>query len=178
METCMPGGEPAARAIRIRVAGLGGVHCVSTDQQLRLALIEAASNDAADVIRIVQGTYTGPFTYSTSATGDGHDLSLEGGYTTPSCAVRGADAGQTVLDGRRTGTVLSITIADPAGERIPHVYIRGLTLTNGSASSGGGLYVDTVGRVEVTGNVFHRNEADGNGGGLLPGPWRRGCCCG
>ena len=56
--------------------------CVQTSSALQSALNTAANNGEADEIQIVQGTYTGNFTYETQ---EGYKLTVKGGYVAGCC---------------------------------------------------------------------------------------------
>src|SRR5918996_240061 len=56
---------------------VAAVLCVGTAPELASALLAAATNGETDVIQMIQGTFEGQFTYSSS---EPHGLSLEGGY--------------------------------------------------------------------------------------------------
>ncbi|MBW2103439.1 MAG: hypothetical protein JRH05_12355, partial [Deltaproteobacteria bacterium] len=76
--------------------GVGGLcfsqeFCVSTPVKLQAALDAAAVNNEADTIDIVQGTYTGNFTYHSN---QGHGITLRGGYT-QGCTTRVVSAADT-----------------------------------------------------------------------------------
>ena len=80
------------------VLGTGGAwaadFCVSTATELQNALTAAQTNGEDDVIKVVQGTYTGNFTYTSD---QGNSITLEGGYTAV-CASRVVNPVNTLLD--------------------------------------------------------------------------------
>jgi hypothetical protein len=131
--------------------------CVSTITELRSALTEAQSNGSDDIIMVVQGTYTGNFTYSSS---EGHSITLLGGYTV-NCASRVRNPANTILDGGGSGMV--ILLYDAAGGNIT---MDGLTVRNGTSTGyGSGVYASsysdsgTAGTVTLTNNVVTKNSA-------------------
>jgi hypothetical protein len=131
--------------------------CVSTATELHEALVSAGDSDQPDTIQIVQGTYDGTFVYySTKA----HALTIEGGYTSD-CADRQVDAANTALSAKNSGSALSLT--SPAAADFQ---VDGLTMQDGLATAGGGLYVSTAGNATIARNVITENWA-GDGGGLF-----------
>ena len=84
------------------------VFCVQTSSALQSALNTAANNGEADKIQIVQGTYTGNFTYETQ---EEYKRTVKGEYAS-GCTSRVVNASNTVLDGNSAGTVLMV---DPEG---------------------------------------------------------------
>ena len=74
-------------------AVVAGVHCVDTSVGLHTALTTAAGNNEADHIQIVQGAYSGSFSYASDQT---QALNLLGGYT-PGCTARTIAAANTVI---------------------------------------------------------------------------------
>jgi hypothetical protein len=58
--------------------GLAATFCVQTGADLATALLTAESNGANDIIKIVQGTYQGPFRYAST---EARNLTIQGGYT-------------------------------------------------------------------------------------------------
>lgn len=52
--------------------------CVSNSYKLQSALTAAGFNGEDDVIKIVQGTYSGNFIYTSR---EAYDLTIEGGYS-------------------------------------------------------------------------------------------------
>ena len=56
----------------------GAEYCVSNSTEIQNALTASEANNQADVIRIVQGTYTGNFTYNSS---EPFGLTIEGRYS-------------------------------------------------------------------------------------------------
>ena len=134
------------------------IFCVQTSSALQSALNSASNNGAADEIQVVQGTYTGNFTYETQ---EEYKLTIKGGYAS-GCASRVVNASNTVLDGNSTGTVL---MADSGGGAV--FECDGITFQNGSAERGGGLSsVSETGSVTLSNNRFSGNHATEFGGGI------------
>ena len=138
----------------------GANSCVSNPTELQTALTTAASNGEDDTIQIVQGTYSGNFTY---ASYEANSLTVEGGYTS-GCASQVIAPANTVLDGGGTDTVLALVSQGAA-----NFSVEGLTLQNGNTSTaddGGGLHARTDGVVTLTNNTFSQNTAEDEGGGV------------
>jgi parallel beta-helix repeat protein len=138
--------------------------CVSTPDELQIALTTAASNGEDDEVQVVQGTYVGNFTF---ISGEEFDLSIEGGYTA-SCASRVVDPTNTVIDANSTGNVLALV-----SNNVVDFMIDGLTVQNGNAtensrsSNGGGLYSATAeGEVTLSNNLISGNKAKDHGSGV------------
>ncbi len=138
---------------------------------LQAALTAAQSNGEDDVIKVVQGTYSGGFTYTSS---EGHGITLIGGYTA-GCATREVDPTNTILDGGTTGRPLSLTNNSIGG----NVYVEGFTLQHGGGAStyyGAGLYAESrndsatgnmkAGDVTIIKNIVAENNASTTGGGI------------
>lgn len=137
----------------------GGTH---TDLQAALDAAEATAEE--DTIKVVQGIYTGNFTYASSS---GHSLVLEGGYDS-GCVFRRINPVNTVLQGAGDGSVLVIT--DSSGGSLT---IDGFTVKNGGGIHyGGGIYarskasVRPAGDITIRNNIFVNNQAINTGGGI------------
>ena len=132
--------------------------CVQTSSELQSALNTAANNGEADEIQIVQGTYTGNFTYEAQ---EEYKLTVKGGYTS-GCTSRVVNASNTVLDGNSAGTVLMVYSEGEAAFEC-----EGVTLQNGSAVRGGGLrIVSQNGNITLSNNLVSGNRATEFGGGI------------
>ncbi|HDL19793.1 MAG TPA: PKD domain-containing protein, partial [Nitrospirae bacterium] len=121
-------------------------NCVSTSAELQQVLTTAQSNNMYDYIMLQQGTYLVtqngnlPFTYDTSSTpAELYGISISGGYAN-GCTQRTLVPTNTILDGGNTAGVLKlITLStDPGTSRI---VVEGVTVQNGRAYDGGGIYV-------------------------------------
>ena len=138
--------------------------CVSDATELQSALTTAESNGEDNTIKIVQGTYSGNFTYAST---EGYGLTVEGGYS-QDCGSRTIDPVNTILDGGGTDTVLAL--ASQGGVTFS---VEGLTFQNGNASTvttGGGLYAGARnGSMTLTNNTFTGNTARSGGGVYLYG---------
>lgn len=144
----------------------GADSCVTNAAGLQAALTTAESNGEADTIKVVMGTYTGHFSYSSS---QGYGITLEGGYTAAGCASREVNPADTVLDGSgTTGRVLYLYNSSGGS-----IMVDGFTIQNGSSTQdGGGVYAfsfsesGTAGTVAITHNIIRQNSAPRHGGGV------------
>ena len=141
----------------------GAEFCVSNAVDLQAALTASQSNGENDIIRVVQGTYTGQFTYYSS---ENKSITLMGGYTS-GCSERVLNPTNTILDGENIGTVLTLENYNGGGG----ASLEGFTLQNGDADNdGGGAYVYTysnsfpVGAITVSNNIINGNTAKYGGG--------------
>jgi hypothetical protein len=139
-------------------------YCVSTEDGLRDALIDAAGNGMNDIIQLRQGTYYGNFTYSST---EAYSLTIEGGYKPkpPGCKKRVVYPANTVLDGGATGRVLTLDCSSVAAGLL----VDGITLQNGSLASGhgGGIFMSTnQGNALLKNSVIRNNSIGGSGGGV------------
>jgi hypothetical protein len=139
--------------------------CVTNATELQDALTTATTNGSPNLIKIVQGTYTGHFTYYSTG---GYSIELQGGYTA-ACAGRVVDPSNTILDGGGSGRVLYLQTYTNGG----NITVDGFTIRNGSADSGAGVYAmsdsDSVtsGDITLTNNTITANSAGTTGGGVL-----------
>jgi hypothetical protein len=137
--------------------------CVSNAKDFQDALTEAVTNGEDDTIEVVQGTYTGNFSYDSS---EGENIALLGGYA-QGCTDRVVDPENTILDG---GGIDSVLRFDHSGSG--DTTIEGFTIKNGNAEfRGGGLYIKSkppsgaAGSSTITNNVITGNTSDVHGGG-------------
>ncbi|MGZ6229985.1 MAG: choice-of-anchor Q domain-containing protein [Syntrophales bacterium] len=142
----------------------GAEFCVNNSTDLQTAFTTAASNSEDDTIKVVQGTYTGDFTYNTT---EGHSFTLLGGYTA-GCTTRELNPVNTVLDGGKTGSVLYL-LNQNGGD----ITVDGFTMQNGVGDYyGGGVFAysssssGTAGNVTITNNIVTGNSAPEFGGGV------------
>lgn len=125
--------------------------CVDNDIALDAALVEAAANAEADRVLIVQGTYVGPFVYSSS---ERYALSVLGGYAA-GCATRTLDAANTTLQGDGADRVLGLTATNGGA-----FTVQGVTISGGvRTGDGGGLYASTISNIYLRDNVIQDNTA-------------------
>ena len=130
--------------------------CASDATELQNHLNTAATNGENDVIKVVQGSYLGNFSYSSS---QGYNITLEGGYTS-GCSNRMLDPANTVLDGNNTDRVLNIENTGNGGD----ISIEGFTIQNGyGTGQGGGVYTYTYSDSGTAGNItIERSILTGN----------------
>jgi hypothetical protein len=112
-----------------------------------LGAIQGAVNAAqsSDTINVAAGTY------------------IENVQIDKSLALNGAGAGSTIVDGNQAGSVFTIGMNDPSVD----VTLSGMTIQNGYARNGGGIYnngVATVKRSTISGNTAYWG-----GGGIYNG---------
>lgn len=137
--------------------------CATDAATLQDHLTTAQSNGVDDTIKIVSGTYKGNFVFSSA---QANYLIIEGGYD--GCAgSQTVNPSLTVLDGQRSGSVLSVTSTQAMA-----FTLKNLTLTAGSttASAGGGLMRkctagSAAGSATLDGVVIRDNYAKNQGGG-------------
>ena len=145
------------------------ITCVSDATGLQAALSAAQTNTAHDIIQVVQGTYNGNFTYSS---GEGGNITLEGGYTA-GCASREIDPDNTILYGNGPGSGSVLYLDDDNGGSIS---VQGFTIQNGhTTGGGGGVYASSSsypggtnpgdsGDVTLTNNTIEGNTSSFGGG--------------
>jgi hypothetical protein len=146
----------------------GAVFCVDPGgggnyTNLQSALGAAEFNEESDVILVVQGTYTGNYTYSSTK---GYNITVLGGYTA-GCAARVFNPANTILDGTGSGRV--VDFYDSHGGTIQ---LDNFTIQNGSSTGdGGGVYAvssldtGTAGNVILSNNIINDNTSTQGGGG-------------
>lgn len=108
-----------------------------------------------DQIWVAAGRYVGKFTLPL-------EVEVYGGFagTETEPSQRDWTANPTILDGNGTGTV----VVSPSGATAA-TRIDGFTITNGSASRGGGVF-SAYGNPTLTDCTFSGNSADDEGGGM------------
>jgi len=126
---------------------------VTTSQELQTALSTAAENNQSDSIFLAAGTYKGNFRFETEESDTSISIQAE----------EGLNAGNVILDGEERDRVLSIN----SGENKVNVNIDRLTIQNGKNNSCGGLYVISVGEVNVYYSHIINNYAGSSTGGCL-----------
>jgi len=137
--------------------------CVSSETEFHTALSDAEDSGDSDIIRVVQGTYNGNFSYISI---ESNSIILLGGCIT-GCADRIVDPANTVLDASGSGTVLNLRNSN-SGD----IIVEGFTIQGGSAtgSYSGGVYAHsysdsgTAGTVALTDNMVTGNTATYYGG--------------
>jgi parallel beta-helix repeat protein len=129
--------------------GRAATFCVQTSADLATALLTAESNGAHDTIKIVQGTYQGPFRYAST---EARNLTIQGGYTA-ACATRQVNPINTVLNGTTSGAALALE-STAAGTLL----VDGLTVQNGQQ----GLRMTTTGGQVTVGHTVIQQSGERN----------------
>ncbi len=75
----------------------------------------------------------------------------------PGTTIQGPGGGQIKIDGQDTSRIFNVSASDAR--------ISGLTIQNGNAATGGGIYLQ-VGQLTVANSVVTGNTATGDGGGI------------
>jgi hypothetical protein len=151
---------------------IAAVFCAATTSSIQQAFAIAGSNDEADTIRIVIGSYApaaGSIAFSYSSN-EGRALTIEGGYTF-GCGQRIDKAGLTVLSGSGSRQVVRVY-----GQGSGTVTVRNLTIEDGNAPTPGaglsvegptgGFFVGFTGSVTVERVIFLGNRSTAAPGGL------------
>lgn len=141
-------------AISFQPPAMAGTFNVSDAAGLRAALLTAATNGQDDVIVLAAGTYATSGTAFTFGTNENRTLTLRG--------ADGTTRGQVILDGGSTSQVLKL---DCLGNGLcGTVTLRGLTVQNGNANSGGGVSASQA--LEISDISFSGNRSNGPGGAI------------
>lgn len=104
-----------------------------------------AMADDGDVLHLAAGTYKGAFTAAKNVT------------------IQGAGKTATILDGESTNMPLHVTAA---GDATNKVFIKDITIQNGSGGAGGGILIGTTSFAEISDCLITNNTASTGGGGL------------
>lgn len=136
--------------------------CASTSDELRTALITAASNGKDDLIHVIQGIYLGNFVYNST---EAFSLTVYGGYSA-GCVSREIDPANTILDALGDGLVLGLNT-----DKVADFVVDGLTMRNASTIvAGAGVSVYTGGDLTLSNNLISSNNnntsTSGSGGGV------------
>ena len=119
---------------------------------LRAAVMEANATVGDNVIRLRPGRYT------LSIGGEGEDDAQTGDLDiTDNLTIRGAGAEKTTIDAAALDRVFHVL---PGGT----LNVSGVTITNGSAEFGGGIF--NAGTLTVTESTVQGNSTGGTGGGI------------
>jgi len=137
--------------------------CINSASALATALYEAGTDGYPNLIKVVQGTYTGLFAYSGS---EDYDLNLEGGYET-GCATRSYNPELTILNGDINaddigdGVVLDLNTTNPSGTG--NITVDGFHVKNGQngVDEGGCMRVFSAdGSTTLIGNIVNNCIAE------------------
>jgi len=140
--------------------------CVDSGSALRAALETSENNGADDVIRIVQGVYSGGFDLLDAFVFEGRSVTMEGGYSN-GCVSRNPDPVNTVIESSG-GKVLGLSACVLlAGCESGDFTIDAITLRGGVAREGGALTVFTAGSVTVSNSILTGNRATAVDGGAV-----------
>ena len=127
---------------------------VTTAQQFQTALSTAAVSVEDATIFLAAGIYADNFGFiNTSSVEKTITIKSEDGVT----------EGQVILDGGQVGGVIYL---EAPNENVSFVFEK-ITFQKGSTSSGGGLYINSSGNIDVTNCLFIGNTAYSNGGGVF-----------
>ncbi|MBL8378493.1 MAG: SBBP repeat-containing protein, partial [Burkholderiales bacterium] len=121
---------------------------------LREAIIATNNTAGADAIALGAGTYSlarAGINENAASTGD---LDI-----TDTLSIEGAGAAATIINGAALDRVFDV--------RGTTLTVAGLTVRNGSASDGAGIYVDGSGTLNARDLALSSNHASGNGGALF-----------
>jgi CSLREA domain-containing protein len=119
---------------------------------------QCAPGSGADTIALPAGVYT------LTISGTGENLAATGDLDiTQSLALNGAGASMTVIDGGALDRVFHINPAQAFGVAVS---LTDLTVKNGIAGNGAGLYVDASGTLTLTRTTISENTATALGGGI------------
>lgn len=122
---------------------------------LRAAIMETNALPGADTITMPAGTYALTIPGADENSGVTGDLDI-----TDELTLSGAGAANTVVDGGGLDRVIEVR-----RPQMPSVGIRDMTVRNGNASGGGGIY--SAGSLALSGVTISGNTATGVGGGIF-----------
>jgi len=128
------------------------------DCSLRDAIATANASPGTDTIILPAGTYT------LSITGMGEDGAATGDLdVTDHLIIRGRAASSTIIDGNGIDRVFHIIESSGFGITVE---VSGVTIQNGRAEMGGGIFNNQSGLVTITYSSISNNSA-GSGGGIF-----------
>lgn len=134
---------------------LGATFPVSTTQQLRQALLDAAGNGAADTILLADGTY--------ATTDDGGGTFIFSDSQNYDLTIRGSSPKGVILSGEDTDQVLSFNSTTSTAT----IHLENISIVNGSTlENGGGIHAEDLYSVSMTNCRISGNMAGISGGGF------------
>lgn len=150
----------------------GGDGSINDPTDLQTALDTAAGNGGVDdTIYLETGIYNGVFVYSPAA--ENGDIEIQGGWN-DDFSSRTDDPAITILDGENAGCVLKFNDYETSTVT-GSIKVEGITVKNGQAEVGGGIYAFTVppGTIELNHIIMKNNEVQAFGGGcaVACGDW-------
>ncbi len=127
---------------------------VPEDFETIQAAIDEAQRD--DIVLVQEGVYE-------------ENLTIPGGrnITLASLTFEDEDPAhieETIIDGGEQGSVITLTNGN---DRNSFTLIAGVTIRNGLAENGGGMYIGGNQRVLLSDMLITQNQAEGNGGGII-----------
>jgi hypothetical protein len=109
--------------VTVEFAPLPGQTCVSTADDLQVALSSVGESGQDEILRLVAGEFSHELGFYAEVPA-GMTLEIDGGYAT-GCSIR-QEGGATTLDGEDERSVLTLDLNEGAG-----VHLRNLTVANG-----------------------------------------------
>ena len=127
---------------------------VSTTEELRQALLDAAISMQADTIVLADGTYA-----TTDDGGGTFKFIADESY---GLTIQGSSPDNVVLSGDNTDGVLLFNVKNS----IQRIYLTNISIINGKSSSGGGIF--SYEALDIENCIISGNTAGlGGGGGIL-----------
>ncbi|MBW2484107.1 MAG: hypothetical protein JRF05_01965, partial [Deltaproteobacteria bacterium] len=127
---------------------------VSTTEELRQALLDAAINMQADTIVLADGTYA-----TTDDGGGTFNFTADESYD---LTIQGSSPDNVVLSGDNTDRVLEFDV----NNSVQQIYLTNISIINGKSSvDGGGIF--SYEPLIIENCIISGNNANGNGGGFF-----------
>ena len=132
----------------------GQEFCVDNPTQFQIALTSAETNGEDDIVKVLEGVYSGNFEYDSS---EGKSITLAGGYTSCSDSNPMPNPSTTILDGLGSGIVLLLTVRTSGA----HIVVEGFTIKNAHYDNYASHIVARIfpstgssGNITITNNIF------------------------
>ncbi len=135
--------------------GGSGNNCLASWKPCATVQWAVDQAQADDTVKVASGDYTGA---GSEVVGLSKDLTLIGGYAASDWDASAPETNPTYLNGQNSRRAVVVT-------GTVDVTIDGLHLRNGSASDGGGLYVNGA-TVTLANSQVHDNATSNDGGGI------------